>query len=72
MLVQPALIAHLLCRPVSIADTMGRRGKLQVLCKVGVLCYVFDPPLSGTVNPKMHAKAFFFLERERPLRALQN
>jgi hypothetical protein len=31
MLVQPALIAHLLCRPVSIADTRGNAEKLQVL-----------------------------------------
>jgi hypothetical protein len=31
MLVQPALITHLLCRPVSIADSMCPRKKLQVL-----------------------------------------
>jgi hypothetical protein len=32
-LVQPALITHLLCRPVSIADSMCPRKKLQVLVR---------------------------------------
>src|SRR5580692_10659847 len=33
MLVQPVLTTHLLCRPVSIADTMGPREKLQGLVR---------------------------------------
>jgi hypothetical protein len=41
MLVQPALITHLLCRPVSIADSRVLREELQVLCDAGTLCYVF-------------------------------
>jgi hypothetical protein len=52
MLVQPALIAHLLCRPVSIADIMVPAAKLQVLCESGELCYRFGPPLSGAHGPK--------------------
>jgi hypothetical protein len=38
MLVQPSLITHLLCRPVSIADSMGPREELQVLCSVAEMC----------------------------------
>jgi hypothetical protein len=34
-LVQPVLTTHLLCRPVSIADTMGPREKLQGLVRGG-------------------------------------
>jgi hypothetical protein len=45
LLVQPALIAYLLCRPVSIADSMGPRAELQVLCDGSALCYVPFPPL---------------------------
>jgi hypothetical protein len=48
MLVQPALIAHLLCRPVSIADSRDIRGKLQVLSKTAVMCYF---PRSLQANP---------------------
>ena len=52
MLVQPALIAHLLCRPVSIADSRWLREKLQVLRAIGGVCYVLGPPLSGIARPK--------------------
>jgi hypothetical protein len=52
MLVQPALIAHLLCRPVSIADIRMPAEKLQVLCETRALCYRFRPPLSGAHDPK--------------------
>jgi hypothetical protein len=38
MLVQPALITHLLCRPVSIADSMCPRSELQVLCNKAAMC----------------------------------
>jgi hypothetical protein len=34
-LVQPVLTTHLLCRPVSIADSMGPREKLQGLVRDG-------------------------------------
>jgi len=37
-LVQPVLTTHLLCRPVSIADSMGPGQELQVLCKGGAVC----------------------------------
>jgi hypothetical protein len=47
MLVQPALIAHLLCRPVSIADTRSLREKLQVLRGLCVVCYGFGPQQLG-------------------------
>ena len=43
MLVQPALTTHLLCRPVSIADSRVLREELQVLCEAGELCYVCRP-----------------------------
>src|ERR1039458_2308348 len=39
MLVQPALTTHLLCRPVSIADSTGLCQKIQVLCEVSAVCY---------------------------------
>jgi hypothetical protein len=48
MLVQPALTTHLLCRPVSIADSMVRRWELQVLCGVGTVWYVLALPHLGT------------------------
>src|ERR1035441_5630409 len=51
MLVQPALATHLLCRPVSIADSTGPRRELQVLCEKGALCYVLVPAF-GTASPK--------------------
>jgi hypothetical protein len=41
MLVQPALTTHLLCRPVSIADSRWKRKELQVLCGMGGMCYGF-------------------------------
>jgi hypothetical protein len=47
MLVQPALITHLLCRPVSNADSMVPRSELQVLCGMGTVWYVFSLPHSG-------------------------
>jgi hypothetical protein len=50
LLVQPALIAYLLCRPVSIADSMGPRAELQVLCDGSALCYVPFPPLLATAS----------------------
>jgi hypothetical protein len=48
MLVQPALITHLLCRPVSIADSMCPRKKLQVLvrCMRGVLRFSAQIPFA--------------------------
>src|ERR1017187_3071503 len=57
MLVQPALTTHLLCRPVSIADSTGPRRELQVLCEKGALCYVLIPafgnraPETESVSP---------------------
>jgi hypothetical protein len=52
MLVQPALIAHLLCRPVSSANTRRSEEELQVLRVITPLCYGFDPPLLGINRPK--------------------
>src|ERR1035441_2478074 len=54
MLVQPALTTHLLCRPVSIADSTGPRRELQVLCEKGALCYVLVPAF-GTARPNWRA-----------------
>ena len=52
MLVHPALTTHLLCRPVSIADSMGPGHELQVLCEAGEMCYVLRPPLLGLACPE--------------------
>src|SRR5208282_603914 len=52
MLVQPALTTHLLCRPVSIADSRGTGEELQVLCGVTKVWYVFGPSRFGTVGRK--------------------
>jgi hypothetical protein len=59
MLVQPALITHLLCRPVSIADSMCPRKKLQVLvrCMAGVLR--FSAQIAFAANEKVSCRVNF-------------
>jgi hypothetical protein len=52
MLVQPALIAHLLCRPVSIADSSVGGKEIQALFLRATLCYRFEPAAFGSARPK--------------------
>jgi hypothetical protein len=65
MLVQPALITHLLCRPVSIADTMCPRKKLQVLVRHmrGVLR--FSAPIVFAANEKHGPGELYFCWQRR-------
>ena len=56
MLVQPALTTHLLCRPVSTADSMGRRWELQVLCEMTEVWYFDALNISGNARTKVNSR----------------